>query len=110
MAGFCATDDMLRLCAQRYMAGKRKVTPPGTLRRKAAERERRRLLRNMPAELTAAIASATDSAAAQQYAAGNDKSLNAVVGMVLKQYKAEPSFVRELLATRLRPNAEITGG
>ena len=105
IAGYCTTDDMRRLCAQRYMAGKRKVTPPGTRRRKTAEREKRRLRRNIPAELQAAIAAAAQSAAAQQYAAGNDKALNAVVGMVLKQCKAEPSFVRELLAARLRPNA-----
>lgn len=104
MAGFCVTDDMRRLCAQRYMAGKRKVTPPGTQRRKTAERERRRLLRDMPDALTAAIEVAVNSAAAQQFAAGNDKALNAVVGMVLRQYKAEPATVRELLAARLRPN------
>ena len=107
MAGFCQTDDMRRICAQRYMAGKRKVTLPGTQRRKAAERERRRLLRNMPPELTAAIDLATNSLAAQQYAEGNDKALNAVVGMVLKQYKAEPSLVRELLAAQLRPNVQL---
>ena len=105
MAGFCDTDDMRRLCAQRYMAGKRKVTPPGTQRRKVAERERRRLLRAMPVALTEAIAVAAESTAAQQFATGNDKALNAVVGMVLKKYKAEPAFVRELLAARLRPNA-----
>ena len=105
MAGFCDTDDMRRLCAQRYMAGKRKVTPPGTQRRKVAERERRRLLRAMPIALTEAIAVAAESTAAQQFATGNDKALNAVVGMVLKKYKAEPAFVRELLAARLRPNA-----
>lgn len=107
MAGFCTTDDMRRLCAQRYMAGKRKVTPPGTCHRKRAERERRRLLRDMPPDLTEAIVSASNSTAAQQFATGNDKALNAVVGMVLKKYKAEPSFVRELLAARLRPNVAI---
>lgn len=106
MAGFCRTHDMRRLCAQRYMAGKRRVTPPGTQRRKTAERERRRLSRDMPKALMEAIASASNSTAAQQFAAGNDKALNAVVGMVLKQYKAEPTLVRELLAAKLRPNAK----
>lgn len=102
MAGFCDSDDMRRLCALRYMAGKRKVTPPGTQRRKKAERERRKLLGNMPPALVEAIAAAETSTAAQQFAAGNDKALNAVIGMVLKQYKADPSVVRELLVGRLR--------
>lgn len=109
MAGFCDSDDMRRLCALRYMAGKRKVTPPGTQRRKAKERERRKLLRNMPPALMEAIEAAENSTAAKQFAEGNEKALNAVVGMVLKQCKAEPSFVRDLLADRLRHIATFTG-
>lgn len=101
-AGFCGTDDMRRLCARRYMAGKRKVTPPGTSRRKALARERRRLERNLPAELAQALDSAAASPVVQQVAAGNGKAMNALVGMVLKQHKAEPALVRELLEARLR--------
>ncbi len=32
-AGFCKTEDDIRACAGRYLAGKRKVTAPGTARR-----------------------------------------------------------------------------
>lgn len=102
IAGFCETDNMRRLCARRYMAGKRKVTPPGTKRRKREERERRKLMREMPAALVEAIEVSLASDAAKQFSMGNDKALNAVVGMVLKQYKADPSFVRDVLTKRLR--------
>lgn len=40
---------------------------------------------------------------AKQYAQGNDKALNALVGMVLKAHKADPAAVRELLQKQLRP-------
>lgn len=116
MAGICDTDHMRRLCAQRYMAGKRKVTPPGTRRRKKTEKERARLMLNTPNELTAAIDVALESTAAQQYAAGNDKALNAVVGMVLRQYKANPAVIRELISARFgrtagnKPQSETKSG
>ena len=103
-AGFCTTDDLRRACARRFMAGKKKVTPPGTRRKKKAEKERRRLLRALPPELMAAISSAAELPAAQQFTNGNDRALNAVVGAVLRQHRADPSLVRDLLIKRLRPD------
>ena len=104
MAGFCSTDDMRRLCAQRWLAGKRKVSPPGARRRKNAEREMRRLLADAPPPLTRAIEAVATTDAAAQFVAGNGKALNALVGMVLRQYKVDPAVVRALLIRRLTPN------
>ena len=101
-AGFCETDEQMRLCAKRFMAGKRRVTPPGTQRRKDAEKAKRKLLASMPSELDAAIVEAMESNAARQFADGNDKALNSVVGMVLMKYKADPAFIRGVLIERLK--------
>lgn len=92
----------MRLCAKRFMAGKRRVTPPGTQRRKDAEKAKRKLLASMPAELDAAIVEAMGSNAARQFADGNEKALNSVVGMVLRKYKADPAFIRCVLIERLK--------
>lgn len=108
IAGFCDTDDMRRLCAKRYMAGKRKVTPPGTERRKRAERERRKILSSVPQDLMDAISDAVTSEAARQFAGGNDKALNAVVGIVLRRHKADPAAVRKLIVSRLRGAGAVT--
>lgn len=101
-AGFCGTDDLIRLCAQRFMAGKRRVTPPGTRRNKESEKAKRKLSRCMPYQLNDAIAEAIESDAGQEYANGNDRAINAVVGQVLRKYKADPSFVREEIARRMK--------
>lgn len=93
-AGFCNTEDMMRLCARRYMEGKRKITPPGTKRKKNAQKERRRLAKSVPVELASAIAEVAGSDLARQYAGGNHRALNAMVGKVLKASKADPEFVR----------------
>lgn len=101
-AGFCKTDDQMRLGASRYMSGKKKVTPPGAKRKKEAEKERRRLEKSIPVELAAALDEAVQSDAARQYMAGNAKALNAVVGMVVRRYKADPAFVRGQITKRLQ--------
>jgi hypothetical protein len=102
MAGFCNTLDMRRACAKRYMLGKRKVSPPGTKRAKRQAAERKKIIREMPEALASAIESAATSEAARQFAAGNDKAINSLVGLVLKLHKSDPSIVRELLVKRLR--------
>jgi hypothetical protein len=101
VAGFCKTDDQIRLCAQRYVVGKRKVTPPGTRRRKEEARRMRKMLANTPVELMAIIDEAIKMEAAKQYLAGNDKSLNSVLGFVLRQYKTDANVVRALLMGKL---------
>lgn len=103
---FCDTDNMRRMCAMRYMAGKRKVTPPGTSRRKKAEIERRKLLANMPIELVTVLDDATRTEAANQYINGNAKALNALVGMVLKAHKTDAELVRNELLRRLNVRQE----
>lgn len=97
MAGFCKTDEMRQLCAQRWMAGKRKVSPPGHKRRKRAASLMRKMLGNPPVELLAAVSAALKTDAARQYAEGNLKALNALVGMVLKAFKTDAGVVRQLL-------------
>jgi hypothetical protein len=98
-AGFCDTGDQIRACAERYIAGKRKVTPPGTKRRKRVERERRKILRNIPAELVKAISEviAENAKAIQQYKDGNEKAINSMVGGVMKRYRGDPAVIKILL-------------
>jgi hypothetical protein len=103
-AGFATTADQIRLCASRFIAGKRKVTPPGTARRKQAEKRRLQMLANVPPELTAAIEAviAEQQKAVDQFKSGVEKALNSLVGGVMKRYKSDPATVRELLIQRIK--------
>lgn len=102
MRGFANTEDEKRNCALRYMAGKRKVSAPGTKRRKRSLQEQRKIMRNAPPELMAAIASACQTDLAQKVLGGNTKAMNALVGSVLKIYKAPAELVKNLLETKLK--------
>ena len=99
MAGFCETDDMRRLCAQRFMAGKRKVTPPGHQRKKNAAKRARQEIKSP--DLVAVVREACKTDAANQYRSGNEKALNALIGFVLKRQKAEPGAIKSLLIEAL---------
>ena len=99
--GFAKTDDQIRLCALRWVAGKRKVTPPGTERKKNEAKRIREMLLSVPKELLAAIEEAVAMPMAKQYFAGNEKVFNALFGVVMKKFKAEPQVVRELLTKKL---------
>ena len=102
MSGFCDTLEMMRLCAKRWLAGKRKVSPPGTKRRKSKARERRKIMNNLPPELIVAIATACKTEAAAQYRGGNEKALNSLVGVVLRSVRTDASLVRELLIQEIK--------
>lgn len=97
MAGFAKTDDEKLECARRFLAGKRKVSHPGTKHRKTAAKARRKLLENPPAELLKAIETLRGSVAHVEYLMGNAKAMNAMVGQVLKIGRYDPSAVRELI-------------
>lgn len=97
LAGFCKTNDQVRLIAERYIAGKRKVSPPGTQRRKNEADAVRKALANVPAELAAAVKAAVASPVGVQVVGGNDKAKNSLIGMVMKQYKTTPALVMQLL-------------
>ncbi len=103
MAGFCKTQDQMRLCAERYIAGKRRVSPPGTKRRKRDAKRMRDMMANVPAALLEAVDAviAEQTKAVQQYLAGTEKALNALVGGVIKRYKTDPAVIRELLVKRI---------
>jgi Asp-tRNA(Asn)/Glu-tRNA(Gln) amidotransferase B subunit len=104
--GFCKTADQMRLCAERYIAGKRKINPPGTQRRKVQEKKKAEALKNAPVELINAIlqAMAENEKAVTQFKNGNEKVLNALVGGVMKRYKADPVIVKELLLQKINEN------
>lgn len=104
--GYCKTDDLKRACALRYLAGKRKVSPPGHRRKKKAAKDLKRALSNIPAELLVAMEEACKTSQAEQYLAGNEKALNALVGMVMKTYKFNAAAVRELIVNKLKENNE----
>lgn len=98
-AGFCKSEDDIRACAGRYLAGKRKITPPGTARRLRESKERAKLLANVPKELTNAIAEVMEvnSKAIEQYRAGNEKAVNALVGQVMRKHKTDAAVIKQLL-------------
>lgn len=94
--GFAKTPDEMRACAQRWMAGKRKVTSPGTSARKRREREIRQTLANTPPELMA-VARAAVAVTDLTKLKTNPKTINALVGAVMKRYKADPGAIKALL-------------
>lgn len=102
-AGFATTSDQYRLCAERFLAGKRKITPPGTKRRKRDAKKMQEVLSNTPAEMIVAVEAviAEQQKAVTQYKSGVDKALNALVGGVMKRYKADPAIIRELLIKKI---------
>lgn len=103
-AGFCNTPDQARMCAERYVAGKRKVTPPGTKRRKDAEKKKLKFLANIPPELLVVVEKviSENAKAIEQYKNGVERALNALVGGVMKQYKADPAIVKDLLIEKIK--------
>ncbi len=101
MLGFAGTDELRRQCATRYMAGKRKVSAPGAKRRKDQAKKLNRLIANTPQKLVEAVEAACQTKMAKSVENKNSKAMNALVGMVLSKYKAEPAAVRYLIAQRL---------
>jgi hypothetical protein len=107
MAGFCKTEDQMRLCASRWIAGKRKINAPGTARRERDAKRMREMLANTPPELLKAVQEvvAEQTKAVEQYRAGTEKALNALVGGVMKRFKSDPATVRELLIKQIKETA-----
>lgn len=102
-AGVITTEDQIRLAAGRYIAGKRKVSAPGTKRKKRAAIRRRKILANTPRELLTAVDDAMGEhpKAITQYLSGVDKALNAVVGSVMKRHRSDPAVIRELILSKM---------
>ena len=99
--GFCKTADQMRMCALRYIAGKRKVTPPGTKKRKTAAKKLAHVLRNVPPVLLDAVVTVCKSKAADEYRNGNIKAINSMVGMVMKTSKHDAAIIKQLLINKL---------
>lgn len=97
--GFCKTADDMRACANRYMVGKRKVTPPGTERRKKLAKEQQALRQKIPQELLDAVKQVVgaNAKAISQYKQGNDKAINALIGQVMRKYKTDAVVIKELI-------------
>lgn len=101
-AGFCKDGNSRRLCADRWIAGKRKVSAPGTKRRKKEVKERKKLLANLSDSFKTILEDVCRSEEAQMYKRGNQKALNSCVGMIMKQTREiPPAAVKELLERRL---------
>lgn len=96
-AGFCHNLLTRQACAKRWMAGKRKVSAPFAKTRKRAAAVKCKALKSAPAELLVFIQSALGTSQGLQFKAGNAKALNALVGMVLKQFKYDAAAVKELI-------------
>ena len=98
-AGFCVTPDDMRQCAMRYIAGKRRVTPPGTRSRKRLTRRRQQLRTSMPPELLVIITQvvSNNQKVVQQYHDGNERAINSLVGQVMKQYRYDAAVIKEAL-------------
>jgi Asp-tRNA(Asn)/Glu-tRNA(Gln) amidotransferase B subunit len=83
-------------CANRWLVGKRKVSEPFTRTRKTAATKKRKALENLPRELVDIVESVKQKPQYQQYLDGNEKILNSLVGMVLKQFKYDAAAVKSL--------------
>lgn len=90
----------LRACAARWMQGKRAVTLPGHKSAQRAACARRKSLRLDTPRILAAL-ELVDQSLLAQYAAGNHKVLNAIVGKVIAHTKAEPGAVRTVVFAQL---------
>jgi hypothetical protein len=99
--GFANTSDQMRLCAERYVSGKRKVSAPWTRKNKKIKKERDQQLRNVPHEILDAVNIVCSGNLGQQYKAGNTKVINAMVGQVMKVKKIDAAVVMQLLKTQL---------
>lgn len=97
LAGFVKSDDDAEACAIRFMQGKRKVSPPGTEKRKKQAKELRKALANPPEEVVTVIEGLVGSTLWTQYTQGNVKALNALVGKALSKVKAEPMLIKALI-------------
>jgi hypothetical protein len=86
--GFAETEKDLDMCARRYLAGKRKVTPPFTKTRKRAAIKARKARELVPKEVLDQIDLVMRLPIAQNI---NEKSINALVGMVLKKTQIQPA-------------------
>ena len=95
--------NLVREIVKRILIGKKAITLPGNKRKKRQEKEREKLKKNLPKELLAAIETVyTNSAKAiQQYKDGNAKALNAMVGMVMKNFKHDASIIKDLLMDKI---------
>jgi hypothetical protein len=98
IAGFAKTEKDLDACARRYLAGKRKVSPPFTKTRKNAAIKARKARESVPKEVLDQIDFVMTLPMAQNV---NEKSINALVGMVLKKHKYNPQVVKELIQSRV---------
>jgi hypothetical protein len=96
VAGFCNDLISRQACANRWMSGKRKVSAPFTRTRKNAAIKKRKALENLPRELVDIVEAVKQKPQYQQYLDGNEKILNSLVGMVLKQFKYDASAVKSL--------------
>ena len=100
--GHCHDGNSRRLCADRWLSGKRKISAPGTKRKKREAKERAKLLSSLSEEFKSIIDKVINSDLASQYRNGNKKALNSCVGAILKQTKELPAqAVKELLERRL---------
>lgn len=98
--GFCHDLLTRQACAKRWMAGKRKVSAPFTKTRKRAAIAKRKALSNAPERLLSIIFAALETPQGIQFKSGNEKALNALVGMVLKQFKYDAAAVKDLIKAR----------
>jgi len=100
-AGIVTDAASLEVCVRRYMAGKRRITPPFTKTRKRAAIRLRKALAAVPADILALVVEVCSLPIAEQYRQGNTKALNAMVGMVLKKHRLEPAAVKQLLINQM---------
>lgn len=100
-AGLCRNKDQIIECIKSWMEGERDIVAPGTKRRLAEEAKRKELASNVPQELIDVVNNLKGDPLIQQHRDGNPKAINALMGKVLKQYKADPVFVKEFLLNNL---------
>lgn len=105
MRGLLIAENEARQFAVRWLAGKRKHSKPGSERAKKAAHQRRRFMRNVPADVWQAIDDvlANNPKAVADYAAGKEKAVGALIGQLVKRCKIPADAAAILIKDKLKP-------
>jgi Asp-tRNA(Asn)/Glu-tRNA(Gln) amidotransferase B subunit len=94
--GFVRNKQDVHNVINRWLSGKRKITPPGTRKAKKLMQQKKK---GVPSEVKEIIASviAKNQVLADNYKAGQEKALNVLVGKALKEVSHPPAIIKEYI-------------
>ena len=99
-AGFVHTKQDIHNVVNRWLAGKRKITPPGTKKNKKLEKEKKK---GIPQDIKQVVLSILEEnkQLVNNYKQGQDKALNVLVGRAIKATSYAPALLKEYIQWNL---------